>query len=111
MSTVFDRERLLEQLQDASLIEELLSLFSVSIRQHIVELHEAKESRCVQSAQRAVHNIKGISGTIYCQELHRIASAVDQALKAGDMKPDEITQLQDAAQEVLDTLDSDSSSA
>jgi len=109
MSTVFDRERLLEQIQDASLVEELLVLFSVSLRQHIAALQEAAEARCIQSAQRAVHSIKGISGTIYCKDLHRTASDVDQALKSGDMKHDALIQLRDAAQDVLDTLGSGSS--
>lgn len=110
MSNVFDRERLLNQLQDDSLVEELLVLFAVSIRRHIIELQDATETHCVHSAQRAVHNIKGISGTIYCHDLHTRASSVDLALKSGTMVLDEIAQLQAVAQEVLDTLDTDGGS-
>lgn len=110
MSSVFDRDRLVEQLGGTSIVEELLVMFTASIRQHLKELHVAMKTDDVLSAQRAVHNIKGISGSIYCRDLHRYASSVDMALKSGHMDPAGIRQLQEAAQVFLDTIGPDSSS-
>ncbi len=109
MSSVFDRERLIDQLGGASIVEELLVMFTASIRQHLAELKVAMKTDDVESAQRAVHNIKGISGSIYCHDLHRHAASVDMALKSGHMDPGGIGRLQEAAQEFLDTIGPDSS--
>ena len=101
MSDVFDRDRLVEQLGGESIVEELLVMFTASITQHLGELAEALESNDTAAAQRAVHNIKGISGSIYCRTLHERATVVDQLLKAGQIDLTSIAQLRHAAREFL----------
>ncbi|MFT5681294.1 MAG: HPt (histidine-containing phosphotransfer) domain-containing protein [Myxococcota bacterium] len=107
MSIVFDRERLVEQLGGQSIVEELLVMFAASIRLHLTQLDDAVRAHDIQAAQRAVHNIKGISGSIYCHTLHTHASVVDKALKFGKVDLEEITRLRESAQEFLGTIDSD----
>jgi HPt (histidine-containing phosphotransfer) domain-containing protein len=104
MSSTFDRARLVEQLGGEAIVDELLVMFTASIRQHLAELDAALERGDIPTAQRAVHNIKGISGSIYCRTLHQHASVVDQALKIGQIIDSDIDALRAAAVAFLDTI-------
>jgi len=101
MSDVFDRARLVEQLGSDAIVAELLVMFTESITRHIAELTAAMDSSDLDAAQHAVHNIKGISGSIYCRNLHKTASVVDRMLKYGQLDIESIEQLKAAAEEFL----------
>ena len=101
MSSVFDRVRLVEQLGSDAIVDELLVMFTESITRHLTELTTALDTNNLNAAQHAVHNIKGISGSIYCRNLHQTAAVVDRMLKYGQIDLQSIKELRDAAEEFL----------
>lgn len=101
MSNIFDRERLVEQLGNDAIVADLLVMFIESINRHMAQLTTAVDSGDQDSARHAVHNIKGISGSIYCRNLHQAASLADRMLKQGPLDPPCLEKLQAAAQEFL----------
>ena len=82
-----------------TIVDELLVMFTTSIRQHLSEMNTALSAG--ELAQRAVHNIKGISGAIYSRQLHHHATIVDRSLKAGGIEPESIQTLHDSAEAFL----------
>ena len=100
----FDRRRLVEQLGSEEIVEELMVMFINSITQHLEELREALAVGQLKAAQRAVHNIKGISGAIYCRSLHQHATIVDQLLKEEVIDAEAIAHMRRAAETFLAEL-------
>ena len=101
MSNVFDRTRLVEQLGNEAIVEDLLKMFIESITRHMAELATAVDGGDLDAARHAVHNIKGISGSIYCRNLHQTASVADRMLKHGPLDAPSTEALQAAVAEFL----------
>lgn len=68
--------------QDAALVTELLNLYCTSTAALLVELSTGIQAQSITSA-RPAHEIKGASAYIAANDVQRLASTLEQAIKAG----------------------------
>jgi len=83
VSTAYDRDRLVELFgDDAGTLAEIEREFFETARD---AAHEIAGTDDLPTIARAAHRLKGASGMIGAEALHRIAEAIERTAQAGDL--------------------------
>jgi signal transduction histidine kinase/CheY-like chemotaxis protein/HPt (histidine-containing phosphotransfer) domain-containing protein len=111
-AVVFARDELLERLGGRSeMIPRFVGLFCKGVSSELEGLVTALAAGDADRVRRHAHAIKGSSGNIAAQRMHKTAGLIEKAAKAGDLTeaPQQLTSLQQeylaftAAADVLET--------
>jgi HPt (histidine-containing phosphotransfer) domain-containing protein len=76
---------MLERLMDEELAEIILARFLETVPGQIASLRSLLEAGDAEGATRQVHSLKGAAANVGGERVRRVAQAMEQAARAGDL--------------------------